>query len=73
VRYLSIEVGLAGIDLVGLRIPIARGATFDDVDDRNLRAIQPDLAQQAVEQLAGGPYEGDPLLVLVESGAFTDE
>ena len=67
------EVWLAGRDLLGLRVAVARRAALQDVRDEDVGARQPDPAEQLVEQLPRLADERDALLVLVEAGRLADE
>jgi hypothetical protein len=64
---------LAGLDLVRLRIAVARRAAHEDVVDVDLLAGDPDLPEQARQQLPGGTDERHALLVLVEARRLADE
>ena len=64
---------LAGRDLLLHRVAVARRAALQDVGDEDVGALQPDAAEQLVEQLSRLADEGDPLLVLVEAGRLADE
>src|SRR5689334_6483741 len=70
---LAREVGLARLDLLGLRIAVARGAALQHVRDEHVVALQLDLRQQLVEQLSRRAHERLALLVLVEAGRLAHE
>jgi hypothetical protein len=67
------QVALAGGDLVGLRIAVARGPALEHVGDVHLRPGQTDRLEQAFENLAGLADERHALLVLVVAGRLADE
>ena len=67
------EPRLARLDLVGLRIAVARRPTLQHVRDVDVGAGEPDVAEQPFEQLAGCADERHALLILVEAGRFADE
>jgi len=67
------EVPLASLDLVGSRVPVARGTTLHNVGDVHIASFESDLTKQPIEELAGSTDEGDPLLVFVLSRGFADE
>ena len=46
---------------------------LEHVRDEHLRAAEADLAEQRLEQLAGGAHERQPLQVLVGTGRLADE
>ena len=70
---LSLQVGLAGLGLVGHRVTVLRWAAFQDVGDVDVGAAEPDTAEQRVEQLAGGADERLALPVLVEARRFAHD
>jgi hypothetical protein len=70
---LAPEEALARLDLGGLRVPISGRAALQDVGDEHLPPLQADLAQQAVEELAGLADEGQAHPVLVGAGRLADE
>ena len=72
-RDLPEEVALAGLDLVGLGIAVARRPAFEHVRHIDAVAVEADPGQQLVEQLARLADEGLALLVLVESRRLADE
>ena len=71
-KLLTQEV-LARVDLLGARVTVARGSALDHVGDVDILAFDPDLTEQAVEQLAGGTDERNTLEVFIRPGRFTDE
>ena len=58
---------------LGQRVPVSRGAVFDDIGNKDLLAPQSDGRQQLLEELSGWPDEGTPLLVFVPAWRFADE
>jgi hypothetical protein len=68
-----VQEGLAGVDLVGLRVAVARRPRLEHVRDEDVLARQADLLEQLVEQLAGAADERQALLVLVHAGRLADE
>src|SRR5215217_1827203 len=70
---LPVQVRLAGVDLVELRVAVAGRAALEDVGDEHVGPLEPDLAEQLVEQLAGPADEREPLEVLLLAGGFADE
>src|SRR5205085_4579023 len=64
---------LARFDLARLRVAVAGRPAFDDVRHEHLPAVQPDLAQQLVQQLPGLAHEGQALTVLVGPRRLADE
>src|SRR3954454_19694774 len=72
-RDLPEEMGLARLDLVELRIAIARRAALEDIRDVDVGARHPDPAEQPLEQLSRLADERDALLVLVEARRLADE
>ena len=60
---------MAVLDLLGMGIAVAGRAALERVGDEDVAALQADLVEQLVQQLAGLPDEGQPLLVLVAPGA----
>ena len=67
------QVALAGLDLVGQGIPIARRSAHDDIGDVHLVAREADTREQLLQQLPRGSDERDALLVLVEPRRLADE
>ena len=67
------EVRLAGLDLLGLRVAVARRPALQDVAHVDVLARQPDAGEQLAEQLPGGADERHALLVLVEARRLADE
>jgi len=72
-RYLPLQKRVAGIDLIGLGIPVLRRATLDDIADINLTAGQFDGFDNASKKLTGSADKGFSLLVLVKSRSLTDK
>ena len=70
---LAVQVVLAVLDLDRQRVAVAGGTALQNVRNEHLRARQPDLAQQLLEQLAGAPDERHPLLVLAGARRLADE
>jgi hypothetical protein len=70
---LAEQVALACLDLDRLGVTVPRGPALQHVGDEHLPALQADLFQQLVEQLAGASYERLALLVLVEARRLADE
>ena len=56
-----------------LRVAVAGRPAFEDVRDEHVRARQPDLAEQRVQQAAGLADERQALLVLVGARRLADE
>jgi hypothetical protein len=71
--HLAAQIALAGLDLVGLRVPVVGGPTFQNVGDEDIGPGQADLLQKLVQQLSGLPHERQALLVLVGPGGLADE
>ena len=73
-RDLLLEVGAAGLDLAGSRIPVLGGAALDHVGDVALGPCDPDLLEhEAVEEFARAPDEGLALQVFLVTRALADE
>src|SRR3954449_2867097 len=70
---LAIQVGLAGLDLLGQRVPVAGRPAADDVGDEDLRALDPDLQEQLIQELPGASDERQALLILLSSGGLANE
>src|SRR6266540_897814 len=70
---LAEEVRLAGLDLVRLRIAVARRAALDHVRDVHVLARQADPLEELVEELARLADERIALLVFVEARGLPDE
>ena len=70
---LAAQPAAAARHLRGLRRPVARRPALHDVEHRRLRAVQPGLGQQLVEQLAGLPDEGPSGLVLGGTRRLADQ
>jgi len=70
---LPVQVGPAGVELVRLRVTVARRSALEGVADKHVLPRQPDLPQELVEQLAGAAYERQALEVLVMAGRLADE
>ena len=71
---LAEQKGLAGHDLVGLRIAIFRRPALDDVADVDFRAGDPHPAFDDIgEQLAGAAHERLATHVLIGARRFTDK
>jgi hypothetical protein len=70
---LRAQVVMAGLDLPGLGVTVARGAAFQDVRDEHIAALEPDLVEQLVEQLSGLSDERQPHPILVGPGRFANE
>jgi hypothetical protein len=71
--HLAQEVLVAVLDLLGMGIAVAGRAALQRVADEDVAALQPDLLEQLVQQLAGLADERQPLLVLVAAGRLPDE
>src|SRR5258705_6320163 len=69
---LAEQVGLAGLDLLGQRVAVARWAAADHVRDERVRALDPHLCEQIVEKLSRPSHERKPLLVLVRARRLAD-
>ena len=67
------EMGLARLDLLRLRVAVARRAALQDVRHVHVAAREADPLEQLAEQLAGGADERHALLVLVEPGRLAHE
>ena len=72
-RYLSDEIGVAGVNFGRKRGAVAWRAAFDEVSDEDLLATEADVTKEFVEELAGGTDEGAPLQILLLAGTFADE
>src|SRR3954447_4752343 len=70
---LAVQVGLAGLDLVGQRVAVAGRPAADHVRDEYLRALDPDLREQLVEQLPRPADERKALQILGCAGRLADE
>src|SRR5215210_5523043 len=70
---LAEEVGAALLDLLGKRIAVAGRAALDHVGDEHLVALEPDLLEQAIQELAGATDEGLALPILLRSRGLADE
>src|SRR5439155_2400881 len=70
---LAEEVALARLDLVRLRVAVARRAALQHVRDVDVLPRHPDASKQLLEQLPGLADERETLLVLVESRRLADE
>ena len=62
---LAVQILATGVQFVRIRIPVPRGPAFDRVADEDLAALDADLGQELLEQLARLAYERQPLEVLV--------
>src|SRR5262252_5367138 len=72
-RELLAKVWQAGLGLVRHRVAVLGWATLEHVGDEHLPAAEPDLLQQGVQQLTGGPYERPALHVLREAWCLSDD
>src|SRR5262245_3109853 len=70
---LLLEIRPAGVDLLRLRITVARRATLEDVRDEDVLPRQPDALEQLGEEASSPANEGQPLAVLLGPGRLTDE
>src|SRR4051794_8830944 len=70
---LAVEVRLAGRDLLGQGVAVARRPAADDVRYEDVGALDADLLEQLVEQVPGPPDEREPLLVLAGARRLADE
>jgi hypothetical protein len=71
---LRLEVGPAGLDLVGLRVAVAGRPTFQDICHKGVpHPVEADLLEQLVEQLPGPAHERLALAVLLRAGRLADE
>jgi hypothetical protein len=71
--HLPVQVGLAGVDLALLGVAVARRPALEHVGDEDVGALQADLAQQLVQQLARPADEGQPLEILLLTGGLAYE
>ncbi len=71
--HLAAQVVLTGLDLVRVRVAVVRGPAFEDIAYPHLLALEPDLREQLVEQLARLADERKPHPVLVGAGRLADE
>src|SRR5262250_877925 len=70
---LRLEEGLAGGDLVRLRVAVSRRAALHDVADVDLVAAVPHRGDHLRQQLSRRADEGDALVVLLGAGTLADE
>ena len=56
-----------------LRVAVAGRPAAESVRNEYVAALQPDLREQLLEQLARAPHERQPLLVLARTGGLADE
>src|SRR5262249_38853050 len=70
---LCLEERLAGLDLVRLGIAVPRRPALHHVADVDLVARVAHRGDHLGEELAGGPDEGNALVVLLGSGALSHE
>ena len=57
----------------GMRVAVPGRPALQDVRDEDVRAREPDAAEELVEELPGLTHERHALLVLVESRRLADE
>src|SRR3954452_6144003 len=70
---LLVQVRLAGLDLLGQWVAVARRAATDHVRDEHIRALDTDLLEQLAEQLARTADKREPLSVLTRARRLADE
>ena len=70
---LAKQMALAGLDLVGHGIAVARRAAFQDIGHEDQVPTEPDPGEELVEELPRLADERKALLVLVEARCFADE
>ncbi len=70
---LAEEVRLARLDLLGVRVAVARRTALDHVRDVDVGARETDPVQELLEQLARLADEGDAVCVLVKARSLADE
>ncbi len=72
-HQLAAQITLARLGLGWEGVPVARRAALEGVGYIDVAiAVEPDLLEEAVEQLPGGADERKPLLVLVVAGGLSD-
>src|SRR5688500_11572542 len=62
-----------GFNFIREWIAIIRRPTLDHICDPHICARHASLGKQLIQKLSGGAHERTPLLILVETWAFTDE
>ena len=67
------QIADAGVLFHVQRVPVLGRTALYHVGDIDLGTVQMDDLQHIVQQLTGPAHKGDALLVLVLTGAFTDE
>ena len=72
-RYLTLQKGKTGLDLIGFGIPVFRWAALDDIANVNLAAAEIDGFDNARQKLAGSTDKWYSLPVLFEPGALADK
>ena len=70
---LAVEPRRARVDLLGLRIAVARRPALHDVGDVHVGALQADALDELRQQLPGAPDERFALQVFLLARAFADE
>src|SRR5947199_2758978 len=70
---LAAKVVLARLDLVGVRIAVIGRTALEHIGDEHIAALEPDLPEQLVEQLARLTDEGKALAILVGARSLADE
>src|SRR5215210_3843658 len=70
---LAEQVRAALLDLAGKRVAIPGRPALEHVGDEHLPALEPDLLEQAVEQLAGAADERPALAVLLHPRGLAHE
>src|SRR4051812_7783951 len=62
---LLLQVGAAGVDLLGLRVSVAGRPALENVRDEDVIPLQPDPLQQIGQEAAGAAHERQALPVLL--------
>src|SRR5512144_1987208 len=70
---LLLEIWPARIDLLGLRIAVAGRPALEDVGEKDVLALQPDVLEQLGEESACPADEGQALAILLRAGRLADE
>jgi hypothetical protein len=72
-RNLSIQISLTRLNLIDLRIAVAGRTTFYHIGDKHGLSVDVGLRQKFIEKLSGPAHKGNPLLIFMEAGGFSNE
>src|SRR5262245_17639423 len=71
--HLALQVGTAGVDLLGLGIAIAGRTALEDVGDEDVLATHADPLEQFAEEAARAPDEREALAILLRARRLAHE